>query len=124
MAIIVSPLLLKRAGKVLTLALSKTRWIFVEVMHKLQFNYVKVPKENRIRKDGFGFKFTMTTLSSGRIDIAAQALGIAAGAYELALKYSMERKAFGTEICNHQAVSNKLADMLTEIEARYSWSLI
>ena len=85
--------------------------------HTLQFNEVKVPKENRIGKDGFGFKFAMKTLSGGRIGIAAQALGIASGAYELALKYSKERKAFGTEICNHQAIAFKLADMATEIEA-------
>lgn len=85
--------------------------------HTLQFNDVKVPKENRIGDDGFGFKFAMKTLSGGRIGIAAQALGIASGAYELALKYSKERKAFGTEICNHQAIAFKLADMYTEIEA-------
>lgn len=85
--------------------------------HTLQFNDVKVPKENRIGDDGFGFKFAMKTLSGGRIGIAAQALGIASGAFELALKYSKERKAFGTEICNHQAVAFKLADMATEIEA-------
>ena len=85
--------------------------------HTLQFNDVKVPKENRIGEDGFGFKFAMKTLSGGRIGIAAQALGIASGAYELALKYSKERKAFGTVICNHQAIAFKLADMYTEIEA-------
>lgn len=85
--------------------------------HSLIFNDVKVPKENRIGEDGFGFKFAMKTLSGGRIGIAAQALGIAAGAYEMALKYSKERKAFGTEICNHQAIAFKLADMHTEIEA-------
>ena len=85
--------------------------------HTLQFNDVKVPKENRIGQDGFGFKFAMKTLSGGRIGIAAQALGIAAGAYELALKYSKERKAFGTEICNHQAIAFKLADMYTDITA-------
>ncbi|MBQ0786048.1 MAG: acyl-CoA dehydrogenase family protein, partial [Oceanihabitans sp.] len=85
--------------------------------HTLQFNDVKVPKENRIGEDGSGFRFAMKTLSGGRIGIAAQALGIAAGAYELALKYSKERKAFGTEICNHQAIAFKLADMYTEIEA-------
>jgi len=85
--------------------------------HTLQFNDVKVPKENRIGEDGSGFLFAMKTLSGGRIGIAAQALGIAAGAYELALKYSKERKAFGTEICNHQAIAFKLADMYTEIEA-------
>jgi len=85
--------------------------------HSLNFNDVKVPKENRIGEDGFGFKFAMKTLSGGRIGIAAQALGIAAGAYELALKYSKERKAFGTEIANHQAIAFKLADMHTQIEA-------
>ncbi len=85
--------------------------------HTLQFNDVKVPKENRIGEDGFGFKFAMKTLSGGRIGIAAQALGIASGAFELALKYSQERKAFGTEIFNHQAIAFKLADMHTEIEA-------
>ncbi|WP_115463155.1 acyl-CoA dehydrogenase [Winogradskyella aurantiaca] len=85
--------------------------------HTLQFNDVKVPKENRIGEDGFGFKFAMKTLSGGRIGIASQALGIAAGAYELALEYSKVRKAFGTEICNHQAIAFKLADMYTEIEA-------
>ena len=85
--------------------------------HTLQFNDVKVPKENRIGNDGFGFRFAMKTLSGGRIGIAAQALGIASGAYELALKYSKERKTFGSEICNHQAIAFKLADMYTEIEA-------
>jgi len=85
--------------------------------HTLQFNDVKVPKENRIGDDGFGFKFAMKTLAGGRIGIAAQALGIASGAYELALKYSKERKTFGTEICNHQAISFKLVDMATQIEA-------
>lgn len=85
--------------------------------HTLQFNDVKVPKKNRIGEDGFGFKFAMKTLSGGRIGIAAQALGIASGAYELALAYSKQRKAFGTEICNHQAIAFKLADMATDIEA-------
>ena len=85
--------------------------------HSLNFNDVKVPKKNRIGEDGFGFKFAMKTLSGGRIGIAAQALGIAAGAYEMALKYSKERKAFGTEISNHQAIAFKLADMHTQIEA-------
>ena len=85
--------------------------------HSLLFNDVKVPKENRIGEDGFGFKFAMKTLAGGRIGIAAQALGIAAGAYELALKYSKERKAFGTEIANHQAIAFKLADMHTKIQA-------
>lgn len=85
--------------------------------HSLLFNDVKVPKENRIGEDGFGFKFAMQTLAGGRIGIAAQALGIAAGAYELALKYSQERKAFGKEIAKHQAIAFKLADMATEIEA-------
>lgn len=85
--------------------------------HTLQFNDVKVPKENRIGEDGFGFKFAMQTLSGGRIGIASQALGLASGAYELALKYSKERKTFGTKICSHQAIAFKLADMYTEIEA-------
>ena len=85
--------------------------------HTLQFNDVKVPKENRIGVNGSGFRFAMKTLSGGRIGIAAQALGIASGAFELALKYSKERKAFGTEICNHQAIAFKLADMATDIEA-------
>ena len=85
--------------------------------HSLMFTDVKVAKENRIGKDGFGFTFAMKTLSGGRIGIAAQALGIASGAYELALKYSMERKAFGKEISRHQAIAFKLSDMATEIEA-------
>ncbi len=85
--------------------------------HTLQFNDVKITKENRIGEAGFGFKFAMKTLSGGRIGIAAQALGIAAGAYELSLKYSNERKAFGKEISNHQAIAFKLADMATDIEA-------
>ncbi len=85
--------------------------------HSLIFNDVKVPKENRIGEDGFGFTFAMRTLGGGRIGIASQALGIAAGAYELARDYSKVRKAFGTEICNHQAIAFKLADMHTNIEA-------
>lgn len=85
--------------------------------HTLMFQDVKVPKENRIGEDGFGFKFAMKTLSGGRIGIAAQALGIAAGAYELSLAYSKTRKAFGKEISQHQAIQFKLADMATEIEA-------
>lgn len=85
--------------------------------HSLTFNDVKVPKENRIGEDGFGFRFAMKTLSGGRIGIAAQALGIAAGAYEMAKDYSKIRKAFGTEIKNHQAIAFKLADMHTSIEA-------
>jgi alkylation response protein AidB-like acyl-CoA dehydrogenase len=85
--------------------------------HTLLFNDVKVPKENRIGEDGFGFKFAMKVLSGGRIGIAAQALGIAGGAYELALDYSKQRKAFGKEIYKHQAIAFKLADMATEIEA-------
>ncbi len=85
--------------------------------HSLMFTDVKVPKENRIGEDGFGFKFAMMTLAGGRIGIAAQALGIASGAYELALKYSKERKAFGKEISKHQAIAFKLADMATQIEA-------
>jgi alkylation response protein AidB-like acyl-CoA dehydrogenase len=85
--------------------------------HTLLFNDVKVPKENRIGEDGFGFKFAMKSLSGGRIGIASQALGIASGAYELALNYSKERKAFGKEISKHQAIAFKLADMATEIDA-------
>lgn len=84
--------------------------------HTLLFNDVKVPKSNRIGEEGFGFKFAMQTLDGGRIGIAAQALGIASGAYELALAYSKQRKAFGTEICNHQAIQFKLAEMATQIE--------
>lgn len=85
--------------------------------HSLMFTDVKVPKENRIGDDGFGFTFAMKTLSGGRIGIASQALGIASGAYELALKYSKERKAFGKEISQHQAIAFKLADMATNIDA-------
>jgi len=85
--------------------------------HTLMFQDVKVPKKNRIGEDGFGFKFAMKTLSGGRIGIAAQALGIASGAMELATAYSKERKAFGKEISKHQAIAFKLADMATEIEA-------
>ena len=84
--------------------------------HSLMFTDVKIPKENRIGEDGFGFKFAMKTLSGGRIGIASQALGIASGAYELSLQYSKERKAFGKEINQHQAIAFKLADMATEIE--------
>ena len=85
--------------------------------HSIMFTDVKVPKENRIGEDGFGFKFAMKTLSGGRIGIAAQALGIASGALELATQYAKERKAFGTEIKNHQAIQFKLADMATQVEA-------
>ncbi len=85
--------------------------------HSVMFTDVIVPKENRIGEDGFGFKFAMKTLEGGRIGIAAQALGIAQGAYERALKYAKERKAFGTEIINHQAVAFKLAEMHVRIEA-------
>ncbi len=85
--------------------------------HTIMFNDVKVPKENRIGEDGFGFKFAMKTLAGGRIGIASQALGIASGAYELALAYSKQRKAFGTEIMHHQIIQFKLADMATRIEA-------
>ena len=85
--------------------------------HSLLFNDVKVPKENLIGDDGFGFKFAMSTLSGGRIGIASQALGIASGAYELSLEYSKQRKAFGKAISEHQAIAFKLADMATEIEA-------
>lgn len=85
--------------------------------HSIMFTDVKVPKENRIGEDGFGFKFAMKTLAGGRIGIASQALGIASGAYELALAYSKQRKAFGKEIMHHQAIQFKLADMATRIEA-------
>ncbi|MEY8759376.1 acyl-CoA dehydrogenase [Chryseobacterium tongliaoense] len=85
--------------------------------HSLIFNNVKVPKENRIGEDGFGFNFAMAVLNGGRIGIASQALGIASGAYELALKYAKTRKAFKTEIINHQAIAFKLADMATQITA-------
>jgi len=85
--------------------------------YSIMFADVKVPKENRIGEDGFGFKFAMKTLSGGRIGIAAKALGIASGAYELSVKYSKERKAFGAEIAKHQAIQFKLADMATQIEA-------
>ena len=84
--------------------------------HSVMFNDVKVPKENRIGADGFGFTFAMKTLEGGRIGIAAQAVGIASGAFELALKYSKERKTFGTYISNHQAIAFKLADMAVKIE--------
>jgi alkylation response protein AidB-like acyl-CoA dehydrogenase len=85
--------------------------------HSISFNDVVVPRENRIGEDGFGFTFAMKTLSGGRIGIASQALGLASGAYELCLKYVKERKAFGTEIKNHQIIQFKLADMATRIEA-------
>jgi alkylation response protein AidB-like acyl-CoA dehydrogenase len=85
--------------------------------HSLMFTNVKVPKENRIGEDGFGFNFAMATLNGGRIGIASQALGIASGAFELALKYSQERKAFGKELSKHQDIQFKLADMATQIDA-------
>lgn len=85
--------------------------------HTIMYTDVKVPKENRIGEDGFGFKFAMKTLSGGRIGIASQALGIAAGAYELAVEYAKQREAFGKPISHHQAIAFKLADMATEIEA-------
>jgi alkylation response protein AidB-like acyl-CoA dehydrogenase len=85
--------------------------------HTVMFTDVKIPKENRIGEDGFGFRFAMKTLAGGRIGIASQALGIASGAYELAKEYSRTRKAFGTEIMNHQAIAFKLADMATRVEA-------
>jgi len=84
--------------------------------HSLMFTDVEVPKENRIGEDGFGFTFAMSTLNGGRIGIASQALGIASGAYELALKYSKERKAFGKHLAEHQAIQFKLADMATKID--------
>jgi len=91
--------------------------------HSVMFNDVKVPKENRLGDDGFGFKLAMKTLEGGRIGIAAQAVGIAQGAYERALQYAKERKAFGTEIINHQAIGFKLAEMHTRIEAARYFTL-
>jgi alkylation response protein AidB-like acyl-CoA dehydrogenase len=85
--------------------------------HTIMFQDVRVPKANRIGDDGFGFTFAMKVLSGGRIGIASQALGIASGALELAIKYSKERKAFGKEIMHHQAIAFKLADMATDVEA-------
>ena len=85
--------------------------------HSLMFTNVRVPKENRIGDDGFGFKFAMSVLNGGRIGIAAQALGIASGAYELSLQYAKERKSFGKTLAEHQAIQFKLADMATTIEA-------
>ncbi|HMQ06276.1 MAG TPA: acyl-CoA dehydrogenase [Saprospiraceae bacterium] len=85
--------------------------------HSIMYSDVKIPKENRIGEDGFGFKYAMSVLSGGRIGIAAQALGIAAGAYELSLQYARERVTFGKPIGHHQAIAFKLADMATEIEA-------
>src|SRR5215204_2130 len=85
--------------------------------HSIMFQDVKVPKENKVGDDGFGFTFAMKTLAGGRIGIASQALGIASGAYELSVKYARERKAFGKEIARHQAIQFKLADMATRIEA-------
>lgn len=85
--------------------------------HSLLFDNVKIPKENRIGEDGLGFTFAMKTLAGGRIGIASQALGIAEGAYQLALKYAKERKTFGKPICEHQAIAFKLADMAVQIDA-------
>ena len=85
--------------------------------HSLMFTDVRVPKENRIGEDGFGFKFAMATLNGGRIGIASQALGIASGALELSISYAKERKAFGKPIAQHQAIQFKLADMATKVEA-------
>ena len=85
--------------------------------HTIMYNDVKVPKENRIGEDGFGFKFAMKVLAGGRIGIASQALGIAGGAYELAVQYANERQAFGKPISKHQAIAFKIADMATDIEA-------
>ena len=85
--------------------------------HSIILNDVRVPKENRLGDEGFGFSFAMKTLAGGRIGIASQALGIASGAYELSLKYAKERRAFGKEIIHHQAIQFKLADMATRIEA-------
>jgi alkylation response protein AidB-like acyl-CoA dehydrogenase len=84
--------------------------------HSVMFSDVVVPKDNRIGDDGFGFKFAMKVLEAGRIGIASQALGIASGAMERAAAYAKERKAFGTEIANHQAIAFKLSDMAVKIE--------
>jgi alkylation response protein AidB-like acyl-CoA dehydrogenase len=84
--------------------------------HSVMFNDVVVPKENRIGEDGFGFKFAMKTLDGGRIGIASQALGLASGALERSIQYARERKAFGTEIMNHQAIAFKIADMAVKVE--------
>lgn len=84
--------------------------------HQVMFADVRVPKTNRIGDDGFGFTFAMKTLEGGRIGIAAQALGLASGALELAVKYAKQRKTFGTEICNHQAIAFKLSDMAVKVE--------
>ncbi len=109
---------LKEDGLDLILVQKKRKWEFVDSdTHSLMFTDVKVPKENRIGADGFGFSFAMKVLNGGRIGIASQALGIATGAYELALKYSKERKAFGKEIFNHQAIAFKLADMYVKVIA-------
>ncbi|MFC1732006.1 acyl-CoA dehydrogenase family protein [candidate division KSB1 bacterium] len=91
--------------------------------HSVMFTDVKVPKENRIGEDGFGFKFAMKVLEGGRIGIAAQALGLASGAMELSIKYAKERKAFGTEIANHQAIAFKLSDMAVKVEAGRNFCL-
>ena len=91
--------------------------------HSVMFTDVKVPKENRIGEDGFGFKFAMKTLEGGRIGIASQALGIAAGAFERSINYANERKAFGTELANHQAIAFKISDMAVKIEAARNFCL-
>ncbi len=108
---------MKKAWRVLPLAKENKLGIRGSDTHSLHFTDVKVPKENRIGEEGFGFKFAMTTLEGGRIGIASQALGIASGAYELALNYSKERRAFGKTLADLQSTQFKLADMATEIEA-------
>ena len=91
--------------------------------HSVMFTDVKVPKENRIGEDGFGFKFAMKTLEGGRIGIASQALGIASGAFDRSVNYANERKAFGTELANHQAIAFKISDMAVKIEAARNFCL-
>ncbi|MCS6916672.1 MAG: acyl-CoA dehydrogenase [Chitinophagales bacterium] len=114
----INALIVERNSKGLTVGAKENKLgIRGSDTHSIMFQDVIVPKENRIGDDGFGFKFAMKTLSGGRIGIAAQALGIASGAYELALQYAKQRKAFGVEISQHQAIQFKLADMATEIEA-------
>jgi len=114
----INAFIVERASEGLTVGAKENKLgIRASDTHSVMFQDVKVPKENRIGEDGFGFKFAMKTLAGGRIGIASQALGIASGAYELALAYSRERKAFGKEISQHQAIQFKLADMATEVEA-------
>lgn len=114
----INALIVERSQKGVTVAAKENKMgIRASDTCSILFTDVRVPKENRIGADGFGFTFAMKTLAGGRIGIASQALGIASGAYERSLAYAKERKAFGTEIMNHQAIAFKLADMATRIEA-------